>query len=120
MSQFFAPGGQNIGTLASPSVLPMNIQGFPLGLTGLISLEPRDSQESSPTPQFESINSLALSLLYSPLSIPWASLQAQLVKNLPATQETWVQSLGREDCLEKEMATHSSILAWRIPTDGGA
>ena len=39
---------------------------------------------------------------------------AQMVKNLPAMQETWVQSLGREDPLEKEMATHSSILAWRI------
>ena len=39
-----------------------------------------------------------------------------MLKNLPATQETWVQSLGREDSLEKEMATHSSILAWRIPT----
>ena len=38
-----------------------------------------------------------------------------LVKNLPATQETWVQSLGRKDALEKRMATHSSILAWRIP-----
>ena len=40
---------------------------------------------------------------------------AQLVKNLPAVQETWVRFLGREDPLEKEMATHSSILAWRIP-----
>ena len=38
-----------------------------------------------------------------------------MVKNLPAMQETWVQSLGREDPLEKGMATHSSILAWRIP-----
>ena len=38
-----------------------------------------------------------------------------LVKNLPAMQETWVQSLCREDPLEKEMATHSSVLAWRIP-----
>ena len=38
-----------------------------------------------------------------------------MVKNLPALQETWVQSLGQEDSLEKEMATHSSILAWRIP-----
>ena len=38
-----------------------------------------------------------------------------MVKNLPAMQETWVQSLGWEDPLEKEMATHSSILAWRIP-----
>ena len=43
------------------------------------------------------------------------SLVAQIVKNLPAMQETWVRSLGREDPLEKEMATHSSILAWRIP-----
>ena len=42
---------------------------------------------------------------------------AQLVKNLPAMQETWVQFLGWEDALEKEMATHSSILAWRIPMD---
>ena len=40
---------------------------------------------------------------------------AQLVKNLPAMQETWVQSLGQTDALEKGMATHSSILAWRIP-----
>ena len=40
---------------------------------------------------------------------------AQLVKNLPTVRETWVQSLGWEDLLEKEMATHSSILAWKIP-----
>ena len=46
---------------------------------------------------------------------PQASLVAQLVKNLPAMQETWVQSLGWEDALEKGKATHSSILAWRIP-----
>ena len=44
-----------------------------------------------------------------------ASLVAQLVKNLPAMRETWVQSLGQEDSLEKGMATHSSILAWKIP-----
>ena len=43
------------------------------------------------------------------------SLVAQLVKDPPAMQETWVQSLGWEDFLEKEMAAHSSILAWRIP-----
>ena len=45
----------------------------------------------------------------------WASLVAKSVKNLPAMQGTQVQSLGWEDILEKEMATHSSILAWRIP-----
>ena len=44
-----------------------------------------------------------------------ASLVAQTVKNLPAMKETWVQSLGQEDPLEKGMSTHSSILAWRIP-----
>ena len=50
-----------------------------------------------------------------PLQYSWASFVAQLVKNLPAMQETWVQSLGWEDPLEKGKATHSSILAWRIP-----
>ena len=44
-----------------------------------------------------------------------ASLVAQTVKNLPPMWETWVRSLGQEDPLEKEMATHSSILVWRIP-----
>ena len=51
----------------------------------------------------------------NPFQYLWASLVAQLVKNLPAMQETWVQSLGWEDPLEKGTATHSSILAWRIP-----
>ena len=45
----------------------------------------------------------------------WASLVAQLVKNLPAMWETWVRSLGLEDLLEKGKATHSSLLAWKIP-----
>ena len=49
----------------------------------------------------------------SPLQYSWASLVAQLVKNPPAIQETWVRSLGWEDPLEKGKATHSSILAWR-------
>ena len=51
----------------------------------------------------------------SQLTLLWTSLEAQTVKNLPATQETRVRSLGQEDALEKEMATHSSILAWRSP-----
>ena len=49
-----------------------------------------------------------------PLQYSWASIVTQLVKNPPAMQETWVHSLGWEDPLEKEMATHSSILAWKI------
>ena len=54
-----------------------------------------------------------------PLQYSWAFLVAQMVKNLPALQETWVQSLGWEDPLEKGMATHSRILAWRIPMNRG-
>ena len=72
MSQFFASGGQNIGVSASALVLPMNIHHcFPLAWTGRISLlsQGEDSQESSPTPQFKSINYLALSFLYSPTLI---------------------------------------------------
>ena len=48
-------------------------------------------------------------------NILWASLVAQTVKKLPAMQKTWVRSLGWEDPLEEGLATHSSILAWRIP-----
>ena len=51
----------------------------------------------------------------SPLISDWASLVAQLVKNLPAMRETWVRPLGWEDPLEKEKATHSGTVAWRIP-----
>ena len=50
-----------------------------------------------------------------PLQYSWSSLMAQLVKNPPTMQETWVQSLGWEDPLEKGTAAHFSILAWRIP-----
>ena len=50
-----------------------------------------------------------------PLQDSWASLVAQLLKNLPAMRETWVPSLGWEDPLENRKATHSSIMAWRIP-----
>ena len=67
-SSEFASGGQSIGVSASTSVLPMNIQRTDFLLDGLVGspCSPRDSQESSPTPQFKSINSLALSFLYSP------------------------------------------------------
>ena len=52
-----------------------------------------------------------------PLQYSWVFLVVQTVKNLPAVQETWVRSLGWEDPLAGHMATHSSILAWRIPMD---
>ena len=64
MSQLFASGCQSIGVSASTSVLPLNTQDWsPLGWTGWISLQSKDSQESSPTPQFKGINSLAFSFL---------------------------------------------------------
>ena len=67
MNQLFTSGGQNIGASASASVLPRSMQcWFPLRLTDFISLPFKEAQESSPAPQFKSINTLALGLLYSP------------------------------------------------------
>ena len=87
MSQLFASDGQSIGVSASTSVLPMNIQDWsPLGWTGWISLQSKDSQESSPTPQFKSINSSVLSFLYSPTLTSihdyWKNLKDDAVKVL--------------------------------------
>ena len=66
MTRFFTTDGQSIGISTSASVLPMNIQDrFPLGCTGWISLLPKGLSESSPTPQFKSINSSVLRFLYS-------------------------------------------------------
>ena len=70
MSQLFTSLGQSTGVSASASILPKHIQDwFPLEWTGWISCCPRDSQESSPIPQFKSINSLAFSFPYSPTLI---------------------------------------------------
>ena len=55
-----------------------------------------------------------------PLQFSWASLVTQMVKNLPAVWDTWLRSLGWEDPVEEGIATHSSILAWRIAMDRGA
>ena len=60
-----------------------------------------------------------LATIYIVFMTIWASLMAQMVKNPPAVQETWVQSLGWEDSLEEGIATHSSILAWKICMDRG-
>ena len=68
MSQLFAWGGQSTGVSASASVLPLNTQDWsPVGWTGWISLQSKESQESSPTPQFKSINFSVLGFLYSPI-----------------------------------------------------
>ena len=58
--------------------------------------------------------------IFSPIYLPWASLVAQIVKNLSAMQNTWVWSLDWEDRLKREMSTHSSILAWNYSMDKGA
>ena len=107
----------NYWSFNSASVLPMNSQGwFPLGLTGLISLLSKTLSRvlSSTTVQKNQFFSTQLSL-WSNCHFHRASLVAQTVKCLPAMWETWVWSLVREDPSEKEMATHSSTLAWEIP-----
>ena len=109
-SQLLASDGQSNGASASVTVLSMNIQsGFPLGLTGLISL-----QSKGLSTVFFSTTVWKHQFFGAQTSL-WASLVTQRLKCLPAMQETWVRSLDQEDLLEKEMATHSSILAWRIP-----
>ena len=116
VSQFFMSGGQSIGVSASASVLPMNIQGwFPLRWIGWISLQSKGVSRvfSNITVQKNQFFSTQLSL-WSNCHFHRASLVAQTVKCLPAMWETWVWSLVREDPSEKEMATHSSTLAWEI------
>ena len=88
---------------ASPDVVSLLI---PIGISVIIVST--DIVSKSPLKSF-------FSFLLPYLIIFWASLVTQLVKNLPAVWETWVRSLGWEDPLEKEKATHSSILTWRIP-----
>ena len=110
MSQFFMTGCQSI-VISASAVLPINIQDlFCLELTSLISLLSKEFSRvfSNTTVQKHQFFGAQLSLL-------GASLVAQRLKRLPGMRETWVRSLGWDDPLEKEMATHSSTLAWRIP-----
>ena len=110
MSQFFMTGCQSI-VISASAVLPINIQDlFRLELTSLISLLSKEFSRvfSNTTVQKHQFFGAQLSLL-------GASLVAQRLKRRPGMRETWVRSLGWEDPLEKEMATHSSTLAWRIP-----
>ena len=90
-------------------VLLVNNTSFPDSSVGRVCLQCR-------RPRFNSwVRRICWRRNRYPLQYSWASLVAQLVKNPPAMWETWVQSLGWEDPLEKGKATHSSILAWRIP-----
>ena len=85
-------------------------EGFPHSSVGKKSTYNTEDLSSIPELGRSAREGIGYSLQYS-----WASVVAQLVKNLPAMQETWVQSLSCKDPLEKGKATHSSILAWRIP-----
>ena len=128
MSQLFVSGGQSTGASASASVLPMNIQNwFPSGWTGWISLQSKGlsgvlSNTTVQKYQFFSTQLITRLQALTHFCLPYstfpggrASLVPQRLKCLPAMLETRVWSLCWEDPLEKEMATHSSILAWRIP-----
>ena len=100
VSQFFVSDGQSIGILPSASGLPMNIQDwFPLGLAVWPLCSPRDSQESSPTPQFRSINSLVFSFLYDP--------------TLKSIQDYWkTTALTRQTFVGKVMRALHKVLFW--------
>ena len=87
-----------------------SVKGFPESSVGKESLCNAGDPSSIPRSGRSSGEGIGYPLQYC-----WASLVAQLVKNLSTMQETWVRSLGWEDSLEKGKATHSSILAWRIP-----
>ena len=84
----------------------------------LVKLHERDyqmSNKSTHVTMYGKITGTEILEIISVLNILRASLVAQRLKRLPTMRETWVRSLGWEDPLEKEMAIHSSILAWRIP-----
>ena len=102
--------GRNQGTRLQKRQSPPFPQGFPDSSVGKESTCNAGDPGSIPGLGRSPAEGIGYPLQYS-----WASLVAQLVKNLPAMPETWVRSLGWEDPLEKEKATHSSILAWRIP-----
>ena len=98
-SQLFPSGGRSIGVSASASVLSMNIQDwFPLGRTGLIPCSPRDSQESSPTPQFKSINQA--------LGFPDSSIGKESTCNAGDWFDSWVRKI----LCRRHRLTHYSIL----------
>ena len=129
MSQLFTSSGQSIHVSASMSVLPMNIQLISFRMHWLDLLAVQGTLKSLLQHHSSKASILRCSAFFivqlSPLNIadhyivPVTYIMdfpgGSMVKNLPAMQETWVQSLGQEDTLKKEMATHSRILAWEIP-----
>ena len=120
MSQFFASGGQSIGTSASATVVPMNIQSwFPLGFIGLIPLLPRDSQEFSPALQFESISSLMLNLLYGPTVTAvhdyWKNHNLTIQTFVSKVMSLLFNTLSRSDTTEwLSTAQHRFVIAFLL------
>ena len=94
----------------SSKVQPLLLTGFPNSSVGKESACNSGDPCSTPGLGRSSGEGIGYPLPYS-----WASLMAQLIRNLPAMQETWIRSLGLEDALEKGNATLSSVLAWRDP-----
>ena len=92
------------------STCVFNMLGFPGSSAGKQSACNAGDPASIPELGRSSVEGIGYLIQYS-----WVSLVAQLVKNQPVVRETWVRPLGWEDPLEKGKATHSSILAWRIP-----
>ena len=121
LSQLFAWGCQSTGVSALASFLPKKSQDWSvLGWTGWISFSPRDSQESSPTPQFKSINSLVLSFFYSPTLTSILEKPAT-GKTIALTRQTFVVkvmsllfNMPSRLVMGKAMAPYSSTLAWKI------
>ena len=109
---FYCPGVLKVTLLTCGIIHPGSVSalGFPDSSVGKESTCNAGDPGSIPGSGRSSGEGIGYPLQYS-----WASLVAQLVKNPPAVWETWVRSLGWEDPLEKGKATHSSILAWRIP-----
>ena len=102
-------GAQNVSPLPAGSLVLLGFPGSSADKESICNTgEPSSIPESGSYPG-EGIG--------YPLQYSWASIRAQMIKNPPAMQETWVQSLVWEDPLEEGMATHFSILAWRIPMD---
>ena len=139
VSRLFTASGQRIGVSASTSLLPMVIQDwFPLGWTGWISLHPKDSQESSPTPQLKSINSLAHSFLYDPalpsildtgkttaltrrtfvnklMSVLFNMLSRSVIALLPRRKSLWISWLQSPSAVIWQL-NESYSLQWRKAT----
>ena len=111
------------GPITCPLMRPLYLKGFPGGSEDKVSVYNVRDLDSIPTlarfPGEENGNPLQYSCLENPMDrgtgCRLLSMVAQRLKHLPPMWETQVRSLGREDPLEKEMVTHSSILAWRIP-----